>query len=341
MYHLTKRNVLFIILLLLGIWFLFCLPKPLFNDPLSTVMVDKNNVLLSAKIADDGQWRFPTNDSVPEKFKIAICYFEDEYFYRHPGVNPVSLFRAAKQNIKAGKIVSGGSTITMQLIRLSRKRKKRTVYQKLIECILSVRAEIRYPKDNILALYASNAPFGGNVVGLEAAAWRYFKQKPDNLSWAEATTLAVLPNAPGLIYPGKNRNELKRKRDFLLEKLKDKGIIDQFDYELAIEEPLPELPFALPQETLHLLNRAIKDGHKGEYIQTTIDFYFHKKIKQVVERHHKQLKNNEIHNAAVLVLDVETGNVIAYIGNTYNQDNTHENRVDIINAPRSTGSIFR
>ncbi|MCK7537075.1 MAG: transglycosylase domain-containing protein [Marinilabiliales bacterium] len=132
---------------------------------------------MGARISSDGQWHFPQNDTVPEKFIKAIQYFEDEYFFKHPGINPVSLFRAFKQNVKARKIVSGGSTITMQVIRLSRKGKPRNVWQKCIECILSVRAEIRYTKSEILALYASNAPFGGNVIGLDAAAWRYFGQK--------------------------------------------------------------------------------------------------------------------------------------------------------------------
>lgn len=336
-----KRNILIALVSLFFLWFIFCLQDPLFNDPASTVLVDKNNRLLAAKIANDGQWRFPTIDSVPQKYKKCVLYFEDEYFYKHPGINPVSLMRAARQNIKAGKIVSGGSTITMQLTRLSRKGKPRTIYQKFIECILALRAEMRYSKDEILALYASNAPFGGNVVGLDAASWRYFKQKSDNLSWAEAATLAVLPNSPALIYPGRNRNELKKKRDFLLKKLRNKKVIEQLDYELAIEEPLPELPYALPQKTLHLLNRAINDGHEGEFIISTIDVNLQDQVQRIVDRHHHILKQNEIHNAAALVINVETGNVLAYIGNTNDKNNEHENLVDIIDAPRSTGSILK
>ena len=198
----------FIILITLLIWYIFCLPKNLFTDPTSTVIEDRNGILIGAKIADDGQWRFPHNNHVPEKFRHAILEFEDKYFFYHPGVNVFSLMRALVQNIKAGKIKSGGSTLSMQVIRLSRKGKPRTVFEKLIEIILATRLEIKYSKSSILALYAANAPFGGNVVGLDAASWRYFGRPPDDLSWAEAATLAVLPNAPSLIYPGKNQSRL-------------------------------------------------------------------------------------------------------------------------------------
>ena len=219
------------------IWFWFCLPTPLFNDPTSTIIEDSNGNLLTAKIADDGQWRFPQTDTLPEKFVKAITLFEDEYFFYHPGVNPASILRALKQNYDKGKVVSGGSTISMQTIRLSRKGQARTVYEKLKEFILTLRMELTYSKDEILSLYASNAPFGGNVVGLETASWRYYGRKPSELSWAETCALAVLPNAPSLIYPGKNHQKLKEKRDRLLNKLLTKGVIDKETCELAkVEE---------------------------------------------------------------------------------------------------------
>ena len=234
-------------LVLSGTAWLCCLPRDLFEGTVySRVLTDRNGELLNARIADDGQWRFPPSDSVPEKFAAAITAFEDRWFRWHPGVNPVSLARAAYINISSGTVVSGGSTITMQVIRLSRNR-ERTIWQKLIECILATRLEFRYSKDEILALYASYAPFGGNVVGLEAAAWRYFGKPADRLSWAETATLAVLPNAPAIIHPGRNRDILKRKRDRLLKTLLERGEIDSTDYRLACDEPLPDKPLPLPQ----------------------------------------------------------------------------------------------
>jgi penicillin-binding protein 1C len=193
---------------ILLVLFWLSLPSPLFHDPYATVVYDRQGRLLGARIAADGQWRFPPLDSVPDKFTTCLLQFEDKHFYLHPGFNPVSLVRALWKNIRAGKIVSGGSTLTMQTIRLSRKGKPRNVLEKLIEIWLAFRLEVSYSKSSILGMYASHAPFGGNNVGLGAASWRYFGRPPFALSWAEAAVLAVLPNAPSFIHPGKNRDVL-------------------------------------------------------------------------------------------------------------------------------------
>src|SRR5690606_8025591 len=191
----TKNNsILIIVVIILAIAYYFCLPSSLFSVPSATVIQSREGELLSARIAEDQQWRFPEMDSVPDKFKTCILEFEDAYFYYHKGYNPVSIFKALWSNIKAGKIVRGGSTLTQQVIRLSREGKRRTYFEKGIELILATRAELKYTKDELLNLYASHAPFGGNVVGLEMASWRYFGLSPDQLSWAESATLAVLPN---------------------------------------------------------------------------------------------------------------------------------------------------
>ena len=161
----------------------FSLPKTLFQESYSTVIEDRENKLLGASIAPDGQWRFPEGNNIPDKFKTAIVLFEDKRFYSHPGVDVRSLIRATQQNLKAGKIVSGGSTLSMQVIRLSR-NKQRTFFEKLVELILATRLELRYSKEEIVALYAAHAPFGGNVVGIEAACWRYFGRDAEELSWS-------------------------------------------------------------------------------------------------------------------------------------------------------------
>jgi len=296
---------------------------------------------LAAQIATDGQWRFPEMDTVPEKFKQCIVYFEDQYFQYHPGINPVSIFRAFKQNIQAGKKVSGGSTINAQVIRLSRKGKARNIGQKLIEFFLAIRLEVSYSKTEILALYASHAPFGSNVVGLDAAAWRYYSRPTDALSWGESATLAVLPNAPSLIYPGKNKELLLKKRNRLLDKLYKNNIIDATTCELAKLEPLPEKPHPLPQLASHLLTRAISDGLTGKRITTTIDTKIQDQVNRIIEKHYQVLSENGVLNAAALVLDVETGNAVAYVGNTQTGVQQSGQQVDIITAPRSTGSTLK
>jgi len=261
----------------------------IFQEPSSTVFLDRDGNLLGAKIAADQQWRFPERKEVPEKFRKAILNYEDRYFYYHPGFNPISIIRAVIQNIKKGKIVSGGSTISMQVIRLARKNKQRTVKEKLIEILLAFRLELTHSKDEILALYASHAPFGGNTIGLDAAAWRYFGIFPGNLSWAEAATLAVLPNSPALIYPGRNQSKLLAKRNRLLDQLFYSGIIDQNTCELAKAENLPQKPFPLPQLATHLLERAIKEGQLGKRILTTLNLRMQEKVMEILLLHYPQL----------------------------------------------------
>ena len=337
---LLKRNkIKSVAVLVLIVAYYFCLPQQLFKDPTATVITSESDELLGALIAEDGQWRFPANDSVPDKFKICILQFEDEYFYQHPGFNPVSIFKALKGNLSSGSIKRGGSTLTQQVIRLSRKGQSRTYFEKLKEIILATRLEFRLSKDDILNLYASHAPFGGNVVGIDAASWRYFNRNASNLSWAESATLAVLPNAPSLIYPGKNQKRLFDKRNGLLKKLFENGTIDTLTYQLSIEEGLPQKPYPLPQIAPHLLQKVAKK-HRGERVKTTVNISLQEQTNNIVKQHYNLLKQNEIYNMSVLVLDVKTREVLTYVGNSPT-DNAHQKSVDIIDKPRSTGSILK
>ncbi|MDG1477511.1 MAG: penicillin-binding protein 1C [Vicingaceae bacterium] len=327
-----------VVAFLLLIWFAFCLPAQLFNSPYCTVVEDRDNQLLSATIAEDGQWRFPEIDEVPVKFEEAILLFEDEYFYKHLGVNPISLVKAFVANVKSGGVKRGGSTLTMQVIRLSRENRGRTFFEKFKELFLATRLEFGYSKKEILSLYASNAPFGGNVVGLEAASWRYYGRSPKLLSWGEMTTLAVLPNAPSLIYPGKNHELLLAKRNRLLDKLLVAKKIDETTCELAKLEPLPLKPYPLNQRAIHLLTHAVKEGKKGERLVTTLEMKMQDQVAQVLNNHYHKMVRNDVHNASVLVVEVETGNVLAYVGNSKTKNG---GEVDMVTAPRSTGSILK
>ena len=331
-----KKSILVCILL---IFYAFCLPKQLFVKPTSTVITSAKGDLLGALIAEDGQWRFPHNDSVPDKFKTCLIQFEDEHFYKHPGFNPVSIFKAIQQNISAGRVVRGGSTITQQVIRLSRNDRPRTYLEKCKELILATRLELRASKEKILAYWSSNAPFGGNVVGLDAASWRFFNRSSADLSWAEAATLAVLPNAPKLIYPGKNQQKLLVKRNRLLKKLLHKNVIDSLTYNLSILEELPQKPYALPQIAPHLLQKINKEK-KGEFVKTTINKRLQNQTNTIVKNHYNQLSKNGINNIAVLVLDVNTREVLSYVGNAPTTKKNQKD-VDIIDKPRSTGSILK
>jgi penicillin-binding protein 1C len=323
--------------ILLAVWW-FCLPRQLFQDPTSTVVNSADGSLIGARIADDGQWRFPPMDSVPRRFKEAILLFEDEYFYEHPGVNPISIIKAIGHNLTK-ETKRGGSTLTQQVIRLSRKNRKRTYWEKFREMGMATRLELRYSKEAILELYASHTPFGGNVVGLETAAWRYFGQPAHELSWGQAAALAVLPNAPALIFPGKNEKAFMDKRNRLLKKLWQKKIIDETTYTLALAEPLPQKPFPLPDEAPHLTER-IRNEHPGQRVTTSLERPLQQRLSQLAARHYLELRRNEIHNLAILVIAVDTRKVLGYVGNSPSGE-IHSNYVDIITRKRSTGSTLK
>ncbi len=325
--------------------FWFCVPKKLFNAPTSFVIDDSKGQLLGAAIASDGQWRFPYNPEVPDKFKACIMAFEDKRFEHHWGIDPLAFGRAVRQNVSAGHVVSGGSTLTMQVIRLST-RPQRTFWQKVVEIIKAMRLELTYSKADILALYSSNAPFGSNVVGLDAASWRYFGREPGKLSWGEMAALAVLPNSPSLVHPGKNRAILLKKRNKLIDKLAQQNVIDGTTAMLAKLEPVPDNPVPLPRLAPHLLQRFRVDNiaaeQSGGRITTSINGVLQQNVSDIIERHHQLLKGNNIRNVAAIVLDVETGQTLAYVGNIDHPENRDmESDVDVIAAPRSPGSTLK
>lgn len=313
-------------------------PLPRFDKPLSTVVLAADSSLLGARIAGDGQWRFPAGE-VPEKFEKALLTFEDRWFRYHPGVNPVSLVRAMTDNIRKGEIVSGGSTITMQVARISAGNRKRTYLNKLREILSALKLELFRSKEDILSLYAANAPFGGNTVGLEAAAWRYTGKPASSISWAEAAALAILPNSPGLVFPGKNQEILKTKRDNLLRKLCANGYLDTLTLSLEMDEPVPGKPGMLPAKAPHLTDWFFKTK-KGNSVVTTIDPVLQERAADIISSHQKDLSSNFIFNSSCIIIEVETGNVLAYIGNSTSQGE-HGIDVDIVRSLRSTGSILK
>lgn len=335
----VTKKVILCILAFLVTGYIFCLPRHLFHVPYSTVVTDRNEELLGARIASDGQWRFPPRNTTPEKIKECLITFEDKHFYHHWGVNPFAIGRAFYQNVKNKRIVSGGSTLTMQTIRLAR-NESRTFREKLIEMIWATRLEFRASKEEILSMYISHAPFGGNVVGLDAAAWRYFGHSADDLSWAESAMLAVLPNAPAMIHLSKGRKTLLDKRNRLLKQLLEKKTIDSSTYELAISEPLPDEPHALPQIAPYLVSRFYQERN-GEYSRSTINKGIQTQIEDLAERWSNEFRRSDIRNLAILVIDIPSNQVVAYCGNVHFDRKQGGNQVDVIQAPRSTGSILK
>ena len=335
----NRRAVIIMAVLILFLY--FPVKKPLVREYYSRVITDKEGSIMRVFLTEDQQYCLPPgfNDTLPWKLEKAVVQFEDRYFYLHPGVNPVAVIRALAQNLKQGRVVSGASTISMQLSRIRKGRERRTV-NKLLEMVEALRIEAQYTKKEVLKLYLDHAPYGGNIVGYQAASWRYFGKPPQKLSWAEACLLAVLPNSPGTISPVKNNDKLREKRNRLLKALFEEGTIDELTMTNSIEEPMPDriVPFDL--RAPHLTRKLHGETVKNKFIiKTSINAEVQDKANYLAKRYAQRLKNYGIKNISVLVVENKTRKIRAYIGS---QDFYGEaGRVDGVKAPRSSGSLLK
>ncbi|PKP08184.1 MAG: penicillin-binding protein 1C [Bacteroidetes bacterium HGW-Bacteroidetes-4] len=316
--------------------------QPFFSTDYSVVVADEAGRFLRVFLNKQEQWCFSPQieQQVPEKLKKAVTLFEDEYYYRHPGVNPVSVIRALKQNLNEGKIVSGASTLTMQVARI-RQGNKRTYWNKLKELAEAFKLEVHFTKDELLKLYLDHAPYGANIQGYQAASYRYFGKNPSELSWAEAATLAVLPNAPGLIFPSKKNHLLKEKRDRLLLKLHQSGAMDKTSYELAALEPVPNSIYIFGMAAAHFA-QFVKSKHTDEtYIRTTLNFDLQHRVESLISWQAIRLRNQGIKNVALLVAETQSGKIKAYAGSQDFFDFEFQGQVNGVLAPRSSGSVLK
>lgn len=322
-------------------WLLIPLHEPVIHARYSQVVVADNGEILRVFLNDDQQWCFPPQEgkAIPDKLKEAVVCFEDGRFYAHPGVDIVAVFRALSQNVKARHVVSGASTITMQVARM-RLGEERTIKNKLKEMLLSLRIEVQYSKEEILSIYLDHAPYGGNIEGYTAASMRYFRKWPEELSWAQAATLAVLPNAPRLVSPSKNNDQLKRKRDGLLKKLFEKGLIDETSFQLAVSEPVPRCTYPFSTVAPHLAQK-IHSEVSDEYVETSIDYNLQVYLERMTRQYSVKLQYQGVGSASVLVVDNKSGMVKAYVGSPDFFDANRQGQVDGIAAPRSSGSILK
>ncbi|MFO7657884.1 MAG: penicillin-binding protein 1C [Bacteroidales bacterium] len=336
----TKR--ISAVLLIFLVWLLLPLSQPFFKNSYSKVILDENNNLLKVYLNSDEQWCLPPDNEevIPEKLKKAVLTYEDRYFYYHPGVNPVSVLRAIFQNISSGKVISGASTITMQVARI-RKSRDRNYLNKLREIFTALKMEAHLSKDDILRLYLNHAPYGGNIVGYRTAIHRFFGKDPGQLTWGEAAMLAVLPNAPGLITPTANREKLIEKRNNLLVKLRKKGIIDDETLNLAMLEEVPGSILPFNDTAPHLARRLHQMYPDKSIIKTTLDKTIQEKTARFTERHLEYLNQFGIRNGCVLVAETQTGKVKAYVGSQKFYHERSQGQVDGIMAPRSAGSVLK
>lgn len=334
-----------------AVWMLFLTYGPLPDprpDPreVSTLVMDRRGELLRAYRGSRGEWYFPLEQeavadlglSRDSKLVHALTLAEDKRFFSHPGIDPWALFRAIRQNLRSGRVVSGGSTLTMQLTRLVGRR-PRTLVHKSIEAVQALMYQRRYSKEQILVWYLAQAPFGGNIRGIGAASVLYFGTAPGQLTWAQAALLAVLPNAPGLIHPGANTRELELRRNNLLDTLADEGFLDRQGLDAAKAEPLPRGRFPLPFVAPHAADMVAPSG-PGR-VNTTLDGELQLQVESQARLAGHRLQSQGIENLSILVVHNPSGQVRGLVGNPFYGDSTTSGFVNGVTARRSTGSILK
>ncbi|NLM96569.1 MAG: penicillin-binding protein 1C [Halanaerobiaceae bacterium] len=331
---------IFLFIIVVSLVILSEIPDPLFPDDYSTIVLDENGQYLRVFLNSKEQWIFPDDGrEVPERLKTAVIHFEDKRFEKHPGIDFAAVFRALYQNIKSGERISGASTITMQVARLM-KPKERTIKNKIIEMLQALRIEMKYSKDEILKLYLQHAPYGSNIIGYRTASLRYFGKEPEHLSWAEAATLAVLPNNPANVNPLRNQQLLQEKRDKLLKSLQQEGIIDETTCKLALAEPIPEGMYPFPLSAPHLAE-ALKKSVDKNIIKTTINKEIQDRATFMVKSYVERIRQLGINNAALIITETSTGEVKAYVGSQDYYDNQYLGKIDGIQMRRSSGSTLK
>lgn len=304
------------------------------------VVTDRDGAPLRAFPDRNGVWRYPvTLDDVAPAYLEALVAYEDRWFWRHPGVNPVAIARAAWQNVRSGRVISGGSTLTQQVARLLHPR-PRSVRGKLIELLRALQLEARYDKAEILTLYLNYAPFGGTLEGVQAASYAYLGKPASSLTDAEAALLAVLPQAPSRLRPDRHPERAQRARDKVLRRLAERGFWSHQRVDDALAEWVTARQLDPPRSAPLLARRLAAADPGAAVIQTTLDGA----LQRSLERHvaHYITRFAEPVSAAVLVLHSATLETLAYVGSAdFLGDRRRAGHVDMIRALRSPGSTLK
>jgi penicillin-binding protein 1C len=329
-------NLIFLILNLV-----YPLPVQKLNRPQSIAVYSEGGELLNVHISRDDFWRIQCDlDDIPVFARKTLINYEDRWFYVHPGFNPVALVRAFISNIREGKTVSGGSTITMQVARII-EPKPRTLKSKVIELFRAIQLERRYSKNEILEFYFNLAPYGGNIEGIGSASWFYFGKPPSMLSKSEILALVGLPNSPARLRPDIHPNASRNHRDKLARLMMNQGLISQEDCADIISDPVPETRIERPQNALHIGEYAkSRYGHDAQ-VKTTIDYRMQLMCENLLKTHVQPLMDYEITNGAIVIIENKTRKVKAMVGSRDFFDSVTSGQVNGALAPRSPGSALK
>ena len=322
-------------------WIVALGPAPTGQDlEFSTVVIDRDGQVLRPYATNDGRWRLPaTVEGVDPRYVAALIAYEDKRFFDHPGIDPRALARAVWQLMRNGRVISGGSTLTMQVARLLEPRRERTLLVKLREIVRAIELERTLTKQQILALYLSLAPYGGNLEGVRAASLAYFGKEPRRLTLGETALLVALPQSPEVRRPDRAPDAARRARDRVLERIVAAGIVAHDEIARAEAEPVPAARKAMPALAPHAADQAVAAAPARKVHRLTIDASLQKALEDLARERARALGPDV--SVAIVVVDNASGEVLARIGSADYFDERRAGQVDMTQAPRSPGSALK
>jgi len=340
-----KRNAIILAgLVLLGLvldQIVFPLPYDSLFRPQSTFVYSREGRMLSCYTSTDRFWRRPVKlEEISPRLVQSVMAMEDRYFYYHPGFNPASMVSAAVDNIKAGRIKRGGSTLSMQIARMM-EPKSRTISNKMLEILRAFQLEIHYSKDQLLEIYFNLVPYGGNIEGVGAAAYFYFEKHPHELSWSEAAILTAIPASPNKFRPDRNLDLCRKRRDRVLNTLVEQELITKDQAFSASGEVIPTARVTPPQMAPHFAQTAALNYAGLSSVRSTVDYDIQRTCERAAGHHHARLRSKDIHNLSIVVLDNQTGQLLAMVGSPDFADFAHSGQVNGAVAKRSPGSTLK
>ncbi|MDQ0317107.1 penicillin-binding protein 1C [Amorphus orientalis] len=306
----------------------------------SVMVVDRDGALLRPFTTETGRWRLPVAvDEVDDRYLQLLMAYEDGRFRQHFGVDPRAMVRAAWQAVTSGEIVSGGSTLTMQTVRLLENRHERTLSRKLLEMARAVQLERRLTKDEILTRYLQLAPFGGNLEGVRAASLAYFGREPSRLTLGQAALLVALPQAPESRRPDRYPERARAARDRVLDRVAGEGAISQAEADAAKHERVPTARRPVPMHAPHLARRLVTADPASDIHRTTLDGRLQSELETLVRERVEQL--GPYLSTAILVVDHHSGEIVAHVGSADFLSVPRQGHIDMTRAIRSPGSTLK
>lgn len=315
-------------------------PLPTESD-YSRLVLDKNGRVLHGFLSQDEKWRMHTGlDEISPDIKSAFLAKEDKYFYYHLGVNPAAIVRAVWNNVAAGRRTSGASTITMQVARLM-EPKERTYLNKVQEMFRALQLEWHLSKDEILQLYLNRAPYGGNIEGIKAASLIYFGRLPDQLSLSQIVALTIIPNRPNQLTIGRHNETIKTERDRWIRRLNDEGVFSDERSQAALREPFAYSRLEVPRQAPHLSLRLRSQFPDQFTIKSSLNREIQSRAENLLYAANRRLRYRGIRQAAAIVIDNQTMQVVAYVGSPDFYSDAEAGQVDGVRAVRSPGSTLK